>query len=106
MKKYVACGVPMSNCEGASAQLSSSISGKLKVHGSHKQAFKCYEKYLLSLGFKKIGNREYEDPETHVIRVLTKKSRFGGLLRTGKSGEGATKRAMPEDRTGGLIIRC
>lgn len=61
-------------------------------------------RHLVSEGWEPIGPREFRPPNGGYIRVLNKKSRFGGRLRTGKAGEGGTtsSRFMP-DRGAGLI---
>ena len=107
MKFGVLCGVPKSECLGGTAQLSKSLERDAKIHSSHEEAFKCYEKYLLRQGFIKIGNREYKDPMGGPIRILTKKCRFGGVLRSGKSESTARgQRGMPKKYTSGIIIPC
>ena len=88
-----------------SSMIRSSIT---RFHHTSEQAFKCHAADLLRQGFKQIGTREFAPPDGGPIRVLTKKSRFGGLLRGGKSGEakgGPPTRAMPVGRTGGFIGR-
>jgi hypothetical protein len=80
------CGVPTPSCKGTTRQLNS---GFAKVHNSPQEAFKCYAHWLVSKGYKKLGEREYLSPEKEGggVHVLTKKCRFGCALRQGKRGE-------------------
>jgi len=76
----------------------------LKAHNSAPEAFKCHARYLIKvLGYEQVGSREFRPPDGGPILVLTKKCRFGGVLRKGKgSGEGGN-RVMPRRRLGGFI---
>jgi len=100
----IVCGTPAKYCNGNTIQATKALMGN-KVHANHKEAFKCYAKYLVEIeGYKQIGNREFLDPNGG-IRVLTKKSRFGGELRSGKRGDaGTSKRGVPRKQLGGIII--
>jgi len=100
MAYVVLCGTPDNECSGGNMRTSNSYRGLRKAHGSHTEAFNCYKKYLLKQGYEQIGSREFRPPDGGPIRVLTKKSRFGGKMRKGKLGE----RWMPKDHTSGLII--
>ncbi len=94
------CGVPPEMCGGSIAILSAGFKGKsLKAHNSPSEAFNCYGRYLTKLGYIKLSSREYKEPDGP-IHVLTKKSRFGGHLRPGKSN-----RNQPAGRRlGGICI--
>jgi hypothetical protein len=91
------CGTPQMHCMGGTAVLSSGIRG-IKVHTTRGEAFKCHARWLKKVeGYTQIGPREFSKPG-HPVRVLTKKIRFGAMLRPGKEG-----RNMPKDRPGGFI---
>ena len=106
-KYRVLCGVPALQCTGGSYITDQALSDK--AHSSRLEAFKCMRKYLTKQGFTQIGPREFRPPDGGPIRVLTKKSRYGGLLRQGKSGEegrmGGSRFMpdMPKRRTQGTI---
>lgn len=86
------CGVPIQYCQGAATKTSSGLRID-KSHSSPHEAFRCMSHYLVSVeGYEQIGGREFRK-EGHPIRVLTKKTRFGARLRTGKNQE----RMMPEN---------
>lgn len=78
---------------------------RIKCHSSPEEAFKCMAKHLVrDLGYTQIGPREFSPADHGPVRVLTKKSRFGGVLKAGKGGEtGTSKRVMPKQHTGGMI---
>ena len=97
-KQYL-CGTPLDDCTGATGRLSKSISQGTKRHSSSDEAFKCYKRHLLKQGYIQRGSREFENPTTHYITVLTKKSKFGARLR-GRKGTNYG----PGDRMGGTII--
>ena len=102
MAYRVLCGVPNVSCTGSAYITKQQIPPK--AHGSRDEAFRCMVKYLKSEGYERIGPREFRPPGGGYIKVLNKKSRFGGLLRTGKRAEGGTtsSRFMP-DRGAGII---
>lgn len=73
-------------------------------HASSPQAYKCFARYLVRvLGFTRHRNREFAPPNGGPRTVLTKQSRFGGIMRAGKSGEAKSKRVVPK-RGGGILI--
>jgi hypothetical protein len=79
------CGVDYALCKGYHTPTNAGLRSRAnKVHNSPEEAFKCHALFLMSRGFTKISSREFKDPETGYIRVLTKQSRFGGKLRSGK----------------------
>lgn len=100
-RKYrVLCGTPLVHCQGSSYTTDQAL--PKKSHSSHLEAFKCYANYLMKVeGYTQIGPREFRK-DGHPVRVLTKKTRFGGRLRAGKEGS----RYMPAGKrhTRGLII--
>lgn len=83
----ILCGVPPGKCCGADTSVGKTST---KAHGSSKEAFVCYARYLLSQGYEQVGSREFKKPGECIL-VLGKKSRFGHALRKGKTGEGMTK---------------
>lgn len=107
----VVCGVPKQHCKGSLKRCSAGIKGRdteggIMIHGSSAEAFNCYKCFLVKiLGYKQISPREFENPETHRITVLSKKNSFGAVLRRGKAGEQGTGRVMPKDFLNGLIIK-
>jgi len=105
--KFSICGVPVQHCSGSEAILSSHMRKmpQPKIHSSSESAFNCHARYLVDvLGYERRGSREFSPPDGGPIRVLTKKSRFGGGLRRGKSPDKKKGgRLMPEKFTGGLI---
>jgi hypothetical protein len=106
MKGYT-CGVPKGHCSGGEPVLSHHLrKPPLKVHNSSVEAFRCHARWLVNVeGYERVGNREFVDPNDGRILVLTKKSRFGGVLRQGKRVETSkkSKRLMPRQWTGGMI---
>src|SRR5262249_27674507 len=92
------CGVPASECRGAPVRLSPALTSGLKTHGTPEEAFGCYRAWLLRLGYRQVGSREFESPDGSVV-VLTRKRRFGAVLRGGKEG-----RHMPGLFPGGTIV--
>lgn len=97
-RRKVLCGTPTEECTGSSFVTDQKLSSK-KAHPTHEEAFDCHASYLVRAGFKRLGMREFQSPDGGPIRMLTKKSRFGGRLRSGKEGT----RYQPE-RGAGLII--
>jgi hypothetical protein len=81
------CGVPRDKCCGSLSQGTQGMGKAINVHSSPVEAFNCYANYLISQGYERIGSREFRPPNGGPIQVLTKKSRFGGMLRSGKTGE-------------------
>jgi hypothetical protein len=93
------CGVPPHECCGSHLKLAPGLPAELKSHATPQQAFECYRAWLLRQGYHQIGSREFETPAQDGIVVLTRKHRFGALLRGGKEG-----RYMPALFLGGTII--
>jgi len=109
MRMYT-CGVPAVDCNGSSVTTSFGIRCVRTAHNSSTEAFKCRTRYLIKvLGYTKegptgpLGAREFCPPDGGPILVLTKKSRFGGVLRRGKGGEQGASRVMPYKGLGGMI---
>lgn len=97
----VLCGVPYEHCKGSTLitdqhfSTNAAPSGANKCHVSHEDAFKCMANYLTSvLGFTRISSREFQNPDNGPIRILTRQSKYGAHLRTGK----LQQRYMPEPR--------
>ncbi len=96
--KYL-CGVPAAECFGSNTSASSGLHKGCKMHMSPQDAHKCYGRYLISQGYKQVGNREYAKEDGPIV-VLCKKSRFGHRCRGGKG-----ERQMPSGRmVGGCVI--
>ncbi len=91
------CGVPVEECRGILLRVSKALHG-VKSHSTPQEAFACYRSWLLRTGYRQVGSREFESPEGRIV-VLTRKRRFGAVLRAGKEG-----RHMPGHFTGGLIV--
>jgi hypothetical protein len=87
-KAMYLCGVPMANCTGGRFVGQNLMPDSIRHgHASRDAAFRCHKNYLVKvLGFTQIGQREFASPNNGPIRVLTKKTRFGGRLRLGKEG--------------------
>jgi hypothetical protein len=79
-----------------------------KVHPDSVAAFKCHRKYLINVeGFTPLSSRDLRAPDGSGVRVLTKQSHFGAVLRGGKSGDKSTSanRVMPMKGRSGVITR-
>lgn len=97
------CGCPVDQCSGsASGNVSASMrSIKRKIHGSRAEARRCYINHLLKQGYRRSDNSStFLPPEGSDLPaiVISKLTKFGGELRTGKE-----KRYMPKNRTGGMV---
>ena len=102
------CQTPQALCCGAKTGTSQSLNRKdsMKAHSSPEEAFKCYSNYLQSIGYERVGSREFRPPDGGPIEILTKKCRYGARLRRGKSElKGTTSSGvfMPAVRHGGII---
>ena len=97
-KKYL-CGTPTAQCIGINTSCSSGMRNVTKSHNSPQEAFRCYSKYLLRNGYQQIGSREFTTNEGPIV-VLTKKSRFGAKLKSGKGNRMISSR----EHLGGTII--
>jgi hypothetical protein len=62
------CPVPKGPCKGTVDK-----SGKHTFHGTPDAVRKCQEHYLVKKGYKKLSRREYENPETGRVLVLSRK---------------------------------
>lgn len=93
----ILCGSPDHHCTGAPFVTDQQLRSR-KAHATSEEAFRCYAHHLLLDGYTQIGSREFKPPGGGPVRLLTKKSRFGGNLRGGKES-----RYQPE-RGAGLII--
>jgi hypothetical protein len=84
------CGVPWDECQGVIVNVSARMRNRnnaKKLHSSRADAFACMRRYLIEVkGAEQIGSREFRMPDGSGVRVLTKKSRYGGEWRTGKYG--------------------
>ena len=90
----VLCGTPEDHCFGTKLITDQQLH-TAKCHMNHSDAFRCYAHYLVHvLGFTRLSSREFQNPDGGPIRILTRQSKFGSKLKTGKLQE----RFMPEDR--------
>lgn len=96
-KYVVMCGVPDEECSGFKFPTDQHFIHK-KAHASHEEAFRCYARHLAKTGYRRISSREFQKGDEPVL-ILTRKSQFGGRLRSGKLQE----RYMPK-RGNGVII--
>jgi hypothetical protein len=94
------CGTPKNSCCGSLTPVGKNAHG---AHSSPQEAFQCHKRYLISQGFEQVGSRDFKDPKTGYIRVLTKACRFGSKLRVGKNESNQTSKKI-FDRIGGTII--
>jgi len=96
------CGARAGCCNGGKIMLNKSDA---KAHSSPGEAFRCMKNYLVNeLGYEQIGQREFVRPQDGYVEVLTKKSRFGTRVVTGKSAEGMSgKRFTFRRHRGGSI---
>lgn len=102
MNRYL-CGTPKEQCSAGLVGANNGLSGNIKAHSTREEAFRCHVRHLLKQGYTRVGSREFASPNNGPVLVLAKKSHFGGVLRTGKKGEGQHKggRYMPE--RGGIV---
>lgn len=99
-QRRVLCGVPREYCTGGKLITDQSL-GTNKCHISRGAAFDCRVNHLVNvLGYKQIGSKEFSPPDGGRILVLTKRIRYGGLLRSGKE----QTRFMPAGRSNSGII--
>lgn len=99
------CGVPQEKCTGSIVQTTRGLKSAIKMHGTPPEAFKCYSNYLIGLGYKQMGPREFYLPGATPeldgpVVVLTKKIRFGCTMRGGKGSRQMSRR----DALGGVVI--
>jgi len=88
MARRFVCGTPDAYCSG-NITVMTGVKSKSKSHSSSRDAFKCYANYLIKVkGYKRIGSREFINPETGAVLVISKESKHGTPLRSGKGGEG------------------
>lgn len=88
MARMVMCGTPAEKCYGKNVQIPTSMASQtrgLKAHPTTEDAHKCYCRYLISIGYERLGAREFTKGPDEPILLLNKKSKFGGILRSGKS---------------------
>lgn len=96
----VLCGVPADRCSGSKLITDQSFVSD-KCHASHEDAYRCMARHLVKdLGYTSLGGNAFMPPQGsgECIRVLTRKSKYGGLLVAGKPG---SPRFMPEKRNAG-----
>ena len=107
--RKVYCGVPIDTCNGGLMTLNAAWtpdgsknkkSGKL--HSSHQEAFKCYCNHLTSLGYQRVGGREFTLGDGPVL-VLDKPSKFGAAFRKGKASDKSNSRWTPMVGRGAIV---
>lgn len=102
MAQRVMCGTPHEYCSGSNVKTSSWLGSSQRVHSDSPQAFRCYARFLLATGYEAVGAREFRKVGANEgILVLTKKSHFGAILRTGKRPQGGGKANVFEPRGSG-----
>ena len=102
MSKAYLCPTPQEWCTGHKGTVNRGLFVDRKVHGSRKEAFRCYARYLREHEGLVREGRVFHDPKGRKpALVLSKISHFGVELRPGKGGK--SKRFRPE-RGGGVII--
>lgn len=90
-QKYI-CGTPLEYCSGGSVLLPKY---SVKAHNSPEEAFACFRRYLIrEMRYIAVAgcNRSFRPPDGGPVLVLTKKARYGGILRTGKADTDRYKR--------------
>lgn len=100
------CGVPAHQCTGSESKVSKDVHKYIhKVHGTSEAAFRCHVKWMQSQGYVMTSSRTLKHADGGPTIMLTKKSRFGGIMRKGKRPEGQRRatRWMPAKRGGGLV---
>lgn len=104
---YYLCQTPQDQCGGSHRAMNHGLENiKKRAHGSPSEAFRCHRRYLLAQGFTQVGGRDFSPPGNEgPVLVLTKKSRYGGKLRPGKTGQGEgsgvpAKRSNPPNLKG------
>lgn len=90
------CGVPSEKCAGIRLTVNHGLGGGTRGHVSPEEAFKCHARHLLKEGWVQVGPRDFRPPDGGPILVLTKRTKFGGKLRSGKEGN----RNMPMNQRG------
>ena len=91
------CGTPSEHCSGGKLITDQHLKSN-KVHHSQKEAFDCYAKYLIKMGYVRKNSREFWKEGEHVL-LIPKQHHFGGRLRAGK-GDKNSKRLMPKKGRG------
>lgn len=108
--RRVMCGTPANECIGSFVPATAGLQHGCKMHGTHEEALRCHKAWLLRQGYKPLSAREFVDPKTNSVLVLTKAIRFGASMRMGKGLEGKGSRVVPKKRgklggaLGGVII--
>lgn len=107
----VYCGVPIAVCSGSYVTLNAAWnpdgmankkSGKL--HTDHQSAFRCYCRYLISQGYVRVGQKEFQKDDGPVL-ILDRQSKFGAVFRLGKASEKTKSRFTPKNGRGATAER-
>lgn len=83
MRAYM-CGVPREECRSGVKQVDKD---SIPAHATPDGAFRCHADHLIRAGFTRLSPREFVNPKTGCVRVLTRPSKFGAPLRLGKRGD-------------------
>lgn len=106
MQRYL-CGTPQEKCTGGLKTANHGLRDAVKIHVTRESAFKCHRRYLLDQGFVQVGTREFIVPPGQAgegtVRVLNKKSKFGGELRPGKSDKTTRGKRFRPTKGAGLV---
>lgn len=103
MNKFT-CQTPRETCGGA-LETTNNVFNRtknVKLHNSPEEAFHCFERHLLSTGHVRVGQREFRQPQGGIL-VLTKKCRYGGVMRKGKEGNRWMPKSARKSTSNGLI---
>ena len=101
-RRYL-CGVPAEKCGGGILKTTKGIMAS-RAHVTSSEAFTCYVAHLLRLGYEQIGPRQFASPDGGPVRIISKRMKFGGVLRTGKSTQGQeADRYVSSKEMGGLV---
>ena len=85
------CPTPTAQCFGISITCGIGSESHRKYHQDSQQTLNCFGKYLMGQGYIYKSRREYKDPKTGEILVLSKKP--GAPVRSGKTGKEGGKGA-------------
>jgi hypothetical protein len=96
----IACQVPASHCNAPLTDVNNNLLGQgrpRKLHSTHEEAFGCHARFLVAVGYERVGGREFRPPGGGAIMVLNKQTHYGTVFRTGKTPQGkGGKRFMPK----------
>ena len=103
MRKYV-CPTPKHECNGTTFRATNiGLRQSIKAHNTPEEAFRCYVAHLKKQGYKQTGARTFQR-EGEPVKILTKKSKFGAVLRGGKMSKDTGRRVVPYNMLTGIIV--